>query len=386
MAKSDGDFTARAEQYLESVFDAVKCKDGDQVLLGRLLHSCLRQCLAVPPAATTVRINTLKYHIEDAQPYLSICGKGSASSNLLFHPDIPDMVSILNEGPRTDLVHQKKKIIVGFQCGNSVLRGADVYVPGVSGAPKSLVKGDHVSVYSDVDKKCLKGTAGEFTGTTMFVGNGGKTVHIATLMKDKGILIALDKSTVKIDKIQQNLDKFHISCARCFKFDATKSLSETKDARAEPPFPSESFDRILLDAPCSALGQRPQFTLSQSTRDLQSYPHYQRMMLKQAIGLLTTGGVLVYSTCTYSPEENESQVQWVLQEYNNMHLVEQHPFVGYSGLPGFGLEERDLKKVQRFWPDQFVDTLDKHVAISIPQNRTVLLDTISFFIAKFQKK
>ncbi len=47
------------------------------------------------------------------------------------------MVSILNEGPRTDLVHQKKKIIVGFQCGNSVLRGADVYVPGVSGAPKS---------------------------------------------------------------------------------------------------------------------------------------------------------------------------------------------------------------------------------------------------------
>ncbi len=48
-----------------------------------------------------------------------------------------------------------------------------------------------------------------------------------------------------------------------------------------PPFPPECFDKILLDAPCSALGQRPQFSLSQSLRDLQSYPQYQRMMLNQ---------------------------------------------------------------------------------------------------------
>ncbi len=52
------------------------------------------------------------------------------------------MISILNKGPMTDLVHQKKKIIVGLQCGNAVLRGADVYVPGVLGAPKSK---DHES-------------------------------------------------------------------------------------------------------------------------------------------------------------------------------------------------------------------------------------------------
>ncbi len=61
-------------EFICEVFVSI-VQDGDQVLLGRLLHSCLRQCLAVPPAATTVRINTLKYHIEDAQPYLSICGK-----------------------------------------------------------------------------------------------------------------------------------------------------------------------------------------------------------------------------------------------------------------------------------------------------------------------
>ena len=49
----------------------------------------------------------------------------------------------------------------------------------------------------------------------------------------------------------------------------------------EPPFLPESFDRVLLDAPCSALGQRPQFILNQKLSDLKSYSHYQRMLLKQ---------------------------------------------------------------------------------------------------------
>lgn len=107
---------------------------------------------------------------------------------MITHPDIPDMIALQHKGPRTDLVQQRKKIIVGIQCGNSVLRGANVYAPGVLGAPKSklycmyylhvifspidLSKGDYVSVYSDIDMKCLKGTAREYDGETMFVGNG----------------------------------------------------------------------------------------------------------------------------------------------------------------------------------------------------------------------
>ncbi len=53
------------------------------------------------------------------------------------------------------------------------------------------------------------------------------------------------------------------------------------------------------------------------------YINYSAYTTAQAVGLLKPGGVLVYSTCTYSPEENESQVHWVLQKYNNMQLVEQ---------------------------------------------------------------
>lgn len=56
--------------------------------------------------------------------------------SMLLHPHIDDVIAIKNQGPRCDLVEQSKKIIVGVECGNSVLRGADVFIPGVLGAPK----------------------------------------------------------------------------------------------------------------------------------------------------------------------------------------------------------------------------------------------------------
>lgn len=57
-------------------------------------------------------------------------------SSVMFHPHIDDVIAIGNQGPKCELVQQDKKIIVGVGCGNSVLRGADVFVPGVLGAPK----------------------------------------------------------------------------------------------------------------------------------------------------------------------------------------------------------------------------------------------------------
>ena len=117
-----------------------------------------------------------------------------------------------------------------------------------------------------------------------------------------------------------------------------------------PPYPPGSFDRVLLDAPCSALGQRPQALCHFKLKELLSYPPYQRMLIKQvysshseciqhgysqcmpllnfpgnlqAVGLLKSGGTLVYSTCTYSPEENECQVEWMLRTFPQIQLVKQ---------------------------------------------------------------
>ena len=86
--------------------------------------------LRITLCACSGKSSTLLYYVLQKTPM---------KDTLCYHPDIPDMVAILTEGPRTDLVWQRKRVIVGVQCGNSVLRGADVYAPGVLGAPKSMM-------------------------------------------------------------------------------------------------------------------------------------------------------------------------------------------------------------------------------------------------------
>ena len=99
----------------------------------------------------------------------------------------------------------------------------------------------------------------------MCAAPGGKTTHIAAKMKTAGVVTAFDKSENKIAAINRNCIQLGITNVKTFVMDGTKSVRETLDtgsyvsAQMFPPFPEESFDRILLDAPCSGLGQRPQF-------------------------------------------------------------------------------------------------------------------------------
>ena len=90
-----------------------------------------------------------------------------------------------------------------------------------------------------------------------------------------------------------------------------------------PPFPAESFDKILLDAPCSALGQRPSLSNPISSKELASYPSLQRKLLSAAVKLLRRNGTLVYSTCTFTSGENEDQIGWLLERYKEMRLLPQ---------------------------------------------------------------
>lgn len=81
-----------------------------------------------------------------------------------------------------------------------------------------------------------------------------------------------------------------------------------------PPFAERSFDRILLDPPCSAMGQRPLLRWGKSIPEIESHADYQRQFLSAASKLLAPGGELVYSTCTLTPQENEENVAWALQK------------------------------------------------------------------------
>ncbi|CAD5311925.1 unnamed protein product [Arabidopsis thaliana] len=140
-------------------------------------------------------------------------------------------------------------------------------------------------------------------------------------------------------------------------------------------FPPNSFDRVLLDAPCSALGLRPRlFAGLETVISLRNHGWYQRKMLDQAVQLVRVGGILVYSTCTINPSENEAVVRYALDKYRFLSLAPQHPRIGGPGLVG-----------RCEFPDGYIEEWLKPGEEELVQkfDPSSELDTIGFFIAKF---
>ncbi|XP_066252617.1 tRNA (cytosine(72)-C(5))-methyltransferase NSUN6 [Euwallacea similis] len=203
----------------------------------------------------------------------------------------------------------------------------------------------------------------------MCAAPGHKTTHIATLMENQGTLIAIDKTPNKVLQLRNTCQVFGAEVL-VFQADSTKifSHSTTSGCIGEgPPFLPETFQRILLDAPCSALGKRPQFRNTTSEKVIRSYVPLQRKLLATAVGLLRPKGRLVYSTCTITLGENEGVVSWALKTFDCLELVKPEKSYGEAGWTGTGLSEEERTKVQRFGPDGQVDS-------------------VGFFMACFTKK
>lgn len=142
-------------------------------------------------------------------------------------------------------------------------------------------------------------------------------------------------------------------------------------------FERNSFDRVLLDAPCSALGLRPRLFAGEETLEsLRGHGRYQRRMLDQAVQLVRSGGIIVYSTCTINPGENEALVRYALDTYKFLALEPQYPKIGGPGLVG-GIDVFDGRFSQEWLRDGEQDLVQRFD----PSND---LDTIGFFIAKFK--
>ncbi|XP_030385033.1 putative methyltransferase NSUN6 isoform X2 [Scaptodrosophila lebanonensis] len=206
----------------------------------------------------------------------------------------------------------------------------------------------------------------------MCAAPGNKTTHIAELMTNEGCVIALDNSASRVHAMQSKLVNY--SCIEAHVFDSTRAHDVTaSSSSSQPPFGSHSFDRILLDAPCSGLGNRPQLACHiKQLKLLQSYPNIQRRLFAQAVPLLRPGGVLVYSTCTVTEAECEEIVAWALRKFPQLSLVDATPKFGAPGLPNPGLDASQCVLLQRFGPNK------EEYAVQD-------LDTVGFFIAKFKK-
>jgi len=145
-------------------------------------------------------------------------------------------------------------------------------------------------------------------------GRGGKTTHLAELMTDKGLLVALDNHRRRLREAQLHLQRWGVTVAQPLLADATRPL----------PLKNGSLDAVLLDAPCSSLGilrRHPEIKTRLKETDLLTFPPRQEAMLKRAADLLRPGGRLLYITCTTEPEENEDVINAFLSSQSDFHLA-----------------------------------------------------------------
>ncbi|HPI72093.1 MAG TPA: RsmB/NOP family class I SAM-dependent RNA methyltransferase [bacterium] len=175
---------------------------------------------------------------------------------------------------------------------------------------------------------------------------GGKSIQIAALMNNQGRLLLNDSSLKRMEPLMANLSRAAVVN------DVLLNLPGQKIGRLLPEF----FDRVLVDAPCSGLNfysdrlQRQQW----NAHYLQTIVNIQEQLLISAVKAAKVNGVIVYSTCSMTPEENEMVLQRILQRYPVR--VETAPkWTLRSARPGWRYyQERafpsDLQKTLRIYP------------------------------------
>ncbi len=140
---------------------------------------------------------------------------------------------------------------------------------------------------------------------------GGKTTHMAELMENKGEILALDIYEKRLQSVHATAKRLGIS------------IISTKEADAKSFTCEKQADKILADVPCSGLGvvrRRPDIKYKDAITDFSELVRIQAEILENSARLLKPGGVLVYSTCTVNPAENEEQVNAFLKRHPDFCL------------------------------------------------------------------
>ena len=146
---------------------------------------------------------------------------------------------------------------------------------------------------------------------------GGKATHLAELMHDRGEVLAVDKYEVKLGLMKGACERLGLNNIRLQVADAST-------------FSHEPVDRVLLDAPCSGLGvlmKKPDIKWKRDIADVLKLAAHQRELLANAAKMVKPGGILVYSTCTTEPEENQEVVRHFLSHHPEFTVENAHGFV-----------------------------------------------------------
>lgn len=326
----------------------------------------------------------------------------------LKDPILDEAIYFNVEGP-FNVPMEKALVIVDKRTSESVILGANVYVPGVLKILGKANVNDYVTVVSPIMEpvgwgvlkispsnvgKLRKGLAVEIKasryktikirelkeyrmgllyeqslpamitsiilkpkpGETIVdtcAAPGGKTTYIYQLTEGKAKLYAFDHSRSKINRLKEEIRRLKMK-------NIFVQKADSRYLHIDYPFLKGKVDKIILDPPCSAIGVRPKLYDEKKYSDIVNFTEYQFQFFKPAYELLKKNGILVYSTCTVTLEENENLLGKIVEKYR--FDVEKISF-RKIGSPGVKKEFKNY--VLRFHP---------HIH-----------DTLGYFIAKLRK-
>ena len=173
---------------------------------------------------------------------------------------------------------------------------------------------------------------------------GGKTVQLATDMENQGLLISNDINPKRVQALVKNIEISGI----------TNSVVTNENPESLAQVYENHFNKILLDVPCS-----DEWMFRKDSEALKSWSRYkaeelqglQRNIFAAAYKMLSPGGTIVYSTCTFNPEENEKNIAYFLNTYSDLYLKDIPKQFGIeSGRPEWADGNPELTKTARLWP------------------------------------
>lgn len=178
----------------------------------------------------------------------------------------------------------------------------------------------------------------------MCAAPGGKATALGARLKGQGLLVANDISAPRCRALLRNIELFGITNAL---------VTNEPPLRLAEYFP-EFFHKIVLDAPCSGEGMfRKEESMAadwtpEKSREL---AQVQRSLILLAADMLRPGGMLLYSTCTFAPEEDEGTIAYLLKNRPEMEIMDITPYEGFSpGVPAWGNGDTRLEKCVRIFP------------------------------------
>jgi len=171
---------------------------------------------------------------------------------------------------------------------------------------------------------------------------GGKTVQLADLMHNTGVIIALDVKRHRLVALSNQLERCRVKNAIAYLSDARKASRLNL-----------SFDCVLLDMPCSGNFTMDKNWFNRRTiEDVERNAALQREILIEAVKVVKDGGEIVYSTCSLEPEEDEFNIDWAVKNLG-LH-VEEVSCCGQEGLAEVFDKRLDdsIRNCRRIWPEQ----------------------------------